>query len=171
MFSDKLSRLFGNSNFQLTLLHWSLGGRNVELPEQTQEHAAVACRSQRWVPRQTCRPTRGEQGDCNRHSKSVKTTPQVSHLHYTISEIQQHEPEAKRCERDEATVPNNVFSTRERLPQTNDLNIWVDLSFVCVRPINYKSCTANWYFRLLIFTQITQLHFSIYLCILLCRLN
>lgn len=28
-------------NCQLTVLRWSLGERNVELPGQTQEHAAV----------------------------------------------------------------------------------------------------------------------------------
>lgn len=41
-------------HWRLTLLRWSLGGRNVGLPEETQEHVVLEWRWQRWVRHRMC---------------------------------------------------------------------------------------------------------------------
>lgn len=38
-----------NQHWRLTVLRWSLGGRNAGLPEKTLEHVALEWRWQRWV--------------------------------------------------------------------------------------------------------------------------
>lgn len=57
-----------------------------------------------------CRPTRGEQTECDSHVKSLKTTSQVLHLHYIISEIQLHEL-------------REMFHTRKKERALNDTKV------------------------------------------------
>lgn len=112
--------MFGNC--QLTVLRWSLGGRNVVPPEQTQEHAAVGWRSQRWVLHQMCRPPRRKQTDCDHHMKKESfSVPQfenhptsfTSPLHHLRNSAAWTEANVWHKKKETPTLNSNSKSKRD----------------------------------------------------------